>query len=216
MSDSLDASAPAATPSEGPGLVLIAPPPGKGCTSTLSESFSYPCSWDGTSTIYPSTTILYKQVNCHGCDSVKVQADYWFCPNQQVSYTAKALSASTYWSTLCAPSTAAARLIKLDAPATATANRLAADHTPNAIPNAANNNMDRAVAACPTTYVVQPEQSAGRTSTKYSKIMTTTLLLECSGCPLVVSTALIGYGQVGHFTTTTTLPVGTTTAYACH
>jgi hypothetical protein len=63
--------------------------------------------------------------------------------------------------------------------------------------------------------VVQPERSAGKTSTKYSTFTTTTVTVECSGCSLVISTALAGYGPPGSFVTTTTLPVGAITTYAC-
>ncbi|KAJ9158143.1 hypothetical protein NKR19_g3617 [Coniochaeta hoffmannii] len=77
------------------------------------------------------------------------------------------------------------------------------------------NLVDQNPAACPTTYVVQPGQSAGSTSTRYQRTVTQTVRLPCGGCPLVLSTALAGYGPAGRFTTTVTSPVASTTTYVC-
>ena len=72
-----------------------------------------------------------------------------------------------------------------------------------------------AAAACPTTLVVQPEKSAGKTSTRYATYTTTTVTVDCSGCSLVISTALAGFGPPFSFATTTTVSVGAATTWAC-
>ena len=72
-----------------------------------------------------------------------------------------------------------------------------------------------AAPACPTTLVVQPEKSAGKTSTRYATYTTTTVTVDCSGCSLVISTALAGFGPPFSFATTTTVSVGAATTWAC-
>ncbi|KAK0717861.1 hypothetical protein B0T26DRAFT_645896 [Lasiosphaeria miniovina] len=226
-----------------PGLTLtptpnygLAFPQAKGCTTTLTENIVSPCSWDETQTVYPSTTTLYKRVDCHGCDNIYVKKDIYFCPNQRINHSERVAAPSTYWSTLCGLSTAADELVERGSPMSVTAGgpqvsgmsnpgpspiitTLPTSTTaPDLNPREADRRspqVDQAVAACPTTYVVQPQQSAGKTLTRYSRYTTTTLFLNCGGCPLVISTALAGYGPPGIFTKTTTLPVGTQTAYAC-
>jgi len=84
--------------------VVLQPLPTRGCTTTLSETYGYPCTWDGTETIYPATTIAYRQVNCNGCDVLHVHKDMYFCPNQRIDTTVKVATPSTYWSTICRPS----------------------------------------------------------------------------------------------------------------
>lgn len=212
--------------------VIFNPLPSKGCTTTISETYSYRCSWDGTTTMYPSTTVLFQQINCNGCDNLLVQQDIYLCPNQRINGTLRMGVPSTSWSTVCRPSTAVAKRVGQDAPATTTASGFASPQpavpvanppgAPSPTPNPESGSKGARSpddglqpAACPTTLVVQPERSAGKTSTKYSTFTTTTVTVECSGCPLVISTALAGYGPPGSFVTTTTLPVGAITTYAC-
>lgn len=211
--------------------VIFEPIASKGCTTTLSETYGYPCSWDGTTTMYASTTILFQQVNCNGCENVYVYKDMYFCPNQRINATQWRDIPSTSWSTICQPSAAAVRRAEQDTPATTTASdpgvpTIAPGPNPPATPfpttsaksgNKGARNPQSGVqpAACPTTVVVQPERSAGKTATTYSSFTTSTVSVECGGCPLVISTALAGYGPPGSFSTTTTLPVGTVTTYAC-
>ncbi|KAL2267899.1 hypothetical protein VTJ83DRAFT_5176 [Remersonia thermophila] len=239
------------------------PSPAAGCTTTMSAApAGYPCSWDGTTTIYPSTTTVYHAVNCNGCQHVRVIAEWYHCPNMRINGTSWANTPTTYHSTICQPSLSAraARPTEVDALATPTANAAAnaaadADHDPNqptragtgaVIPSQptatataataatadaqaqgqgqpqphealrlAREAAPQAATACPTTLVVQPPRSAGRTATSYSSWTTSTLQVPCGGCDLFVSTALAGYGPPATFETTTTLPVGTVTAYAC-
>ncbi|KAL2156703.1 hypothetical protein VTH82DRAFT_1448 [Thermothelomyces myriococcoides] len=100
----------------------VVPPqePSKGCTTTLSTTYGYPCSWDGTSTVYSSTTVVYKQVNCNGCDSVKVYEEWYFCPNQPVTATLEAAFPTTSWSAICMPSPSPPDPADPSAPATTT------------------------------------------------------------------------------------------------
>ncbi|KAK4163362.1 hypothetical protein QBC43DRAFT_345287 [Cladorrhinum sp. PSN259] len=226
----------APTPLSEAAAVAVPAEANKGCTTTYAPPWlgTAACQWSGTLTLYPSTTVQYKQLNCNGCDSLFI-SDYWyFCPNMQIIKTEKVDTASTFWSTICRPTPARLRRDqehRNDASATPTSsgqgiaptaepvvNPITAEFPkPSALP-AANDLRVREgnqLEACPTTHVVQPEQSAGKTSTKYSKTTTTTTLLNCDGCSLVVTTAVAGYGPPVVFTTTTTLPVGTVTAYAC-
>ncbi|KAK4227005.1 hypothetical protein QBC38DRAFT_365169 [Podospora fimiseda] len=221
------------------GVVPLPAEANKGCTSTYSPPYlgTAACSWSGTLTVYPTTTVQYKQLNCNGCDSLFI-SDYWyFCPNMQINKTERVNTPSTFWSTICRPTPARLRQrdedeTQPDSPATATSNNsydivATAEPisnpitktlpTPSHFPVANDLRVRDAnqLEACPTTHVVQPPQSAGKTSTKYSRTTTTTALLNCDGCSLVVSTAVAGYGPPVVFTTTTTLPVGTVTAYAC-
>ncbi|KAK4155395.1 hypothetical protein C8A00DRAFT_13569 [Chaetomidium leptoderma] len=184
--------------------------PLKGCTTTLSETYGYPCSWDGTTTVYPSTTVLFQQINCNGCETVYVDKELYYCPNQSINGTQKMAVPTTSWSTICRPSSAVARRAQNDAPATTVVS-----HHDSGVNGGRSPEDYLHPAACPTTLVVQPERSAGKTSTEYSSWTTSTMSLSCGGCPLVVSTALVGYGPPGSFVTTTTLPVGTITTYAC-
>lgn len=217
-------------PDSSPLDTAVQPFPNKGCTTTLSTTYGYPCSWDGTTTMYPSTTVLFEQINCNGCDNVYVYETFYYCPNQHINATLKTGIPATSWSTICRPSAALAQRSGTDIPATTTALDL---KTPSSVPNFRTGNPfptpsiepgprlarspDNGIqpAACPTTLVVQPVRSAGKTSTSYASFTTTTVDLNCGGCPLVVSTALAGYGPPGAFETTTTLPVGTVTTYAC-
>jgi len=203
--EALNLGDPNASPAD---TVILHPFPGQGCTTTLSETYGYPCSWDGTSTIYPSTTILFQQINCNGCTSVYVSKDYYYCPNQSINATLRAGIPSTSWSTICQSSAGAA------APAATTPS---AEYYGGAkdIRSPEDGIHPAAPAACPTTLVVQPVRSAGKTATTYASFTTTTSTVNCGGCPLVVSTALAGYGPPGTFETTTTLPVGAVTTYAC-
>lgn len=217
---------------EAQGSVIIYPlPSGPGCTTTLYQTYSYPCSWAGTLTLYPSTTVQTRQVDCNGCSNILVQADYFHCPNQRIDATELAATPSTYYSTVCRPSPAPRsqqqQAARRAAPATTSAEATSIQQPLAPAPTPASPNPDpelrlrdphqaAAGAACPTTVVVQPERSAGRTKTVYASYTTTTVLVECSGCgQLVTSTALAGYGPPQVFTTTTTLPVGVVTGYAC-
>ncbi|KAK4121456.1 hypothetical protein N657DRAFT_577721 [Parathielavia appendiculata] len=99
---------------------LLQPAPGKGCTTTLEELDRYPCSWDGTTRVYSSTTVMFQQVNCNGCDSVYVHKEIYHCPNQVINATQRMAVPSTSWSTICRPSSGLALRAGSDAPATAT------------------------------------------------------------------------------------------------
>lgn len=188
--------------------------PAPGCTSTLSEGkLANPCYWDYTKTIYPFTTTLYKSVDCHGCSHLHVVKEWYYCPNMRVEGTKEVATPSTIWSTVCESSIA---LVKRDqAVATATTEEEPLITTRPDLKRI-RGRTPQADIVCPTTYVVQPEKSAGKTLTKYSKFTTTTIYMNCKGCPLTISTALAGYGPANGFTKTTTLPVGVTTTYACY
>ncbi|KAK1759018.1 hypothetical protein QBC47DRAFT_356919 [Echria macrotheca] len=192
-----------------------------GCTSTVPRTGN-PCPWDGTETIYPSTIMRQTSVDCHGCSYVENQ--YYFCPNFHIIATKSVSTASTYWSTVCSPSPTLTRAQEASV-ATATSGAgigqiLAPLPSPaiTAAPKATEAleaRQDNFAAACPTTYFIQPEKSAGKTFTTYSRYTTTTVLVKCGGCPsLVTQTALVGYGPPADFTKTTTLPLGTKTTYA--
>ena len=203
--------------------VVIGPLPSRGCTTTLSETYGYPCVWSGTETIYPSTVIGTKQVNCNGCDVLSVDKEYYFCPNQVITATEWAKTPSTFWTTVCKPSaTAAKRQERVMATGPGATSTVIDGNSPVMTPPPRLGNQagvkdlrDAQPAACSTTYVVQPEKSAGKTLTSYASYTTTTATLNCHGCSLSVSTALAGYGPPGVFTKTTTLPIGTTTVYVC-
>ncbi|KAH6631327.1 hypothetical protein F5144DRAFT_592360 [Chaetomium tenue] len=170
--EALNIGDPNASPAD---TVILHPWPGQACTTTLSETFGYPCSWDGTSTMYPSTTVLYQQINCNGCSSVYVSRDYYYCPNQSINATLRAGIPSTYWSTICQQSAGVAKRTEVDAPATT---------TPSAESGAkAVRSPEDGVhpAACPTTLVVQPVRSAGKTATTYASFTTTTSTVNCGG-----------------------------------
>ncbi|KAK4205015.1 hypothetical protein QBC40DRAFT_271617 [Triangularia verruculosa] len=234
-------SEPAPAPVATRRAIDIEPPikvnPQKGCTTTSIESWVYPCSWAGTQTVYPSTTTLYKEVNCNGCENIVIWKDYSSCPNMVINKTERVNTASTYWSTICKPTSLlfAKRTAVDDTPAVQTPNGIDARRDQAPIPAAAQitpfpkpvvdsrdprdgngvgGNLQPDV--CQTTLVLQPPQSAGKTSTQHARYTTTTISVNCSGCTdLVVSTALAGYGPPSVFTTTATLAVGTVTAYAC-
>ncbi|KAK3502230.1 hypothetical protein B0T13DRAFT_500584 [Neurospora crassa] len=84
------------------------------CTTTLTSTTTTtnttntnnrPCpapTWDGTLTSYPSTTTLFKPIDCHGCMYLSV-TEKWAvgCPNLHVSATALATTASTTWREVC-------------------------------------------------------------------------------------------------------------------
>lgn len=205
----------------------------RGCTTTLSTTRGYPCSWDGTTTEYTSTTVLFQYIDCNGCDNVQVDEEWYYCPNQPVSATLWAGAPTTSWSTLCQPSAAVAQRAEVDAHTTTT---VLGVNSPGVLPptqswqsgnpfptptiepgprRARNPGDGFEPAACPTTLVIQPERSAGKTLTTYASFTTSTVAVDCAGCDLVVSTALAGYGPPGAFETTTTFPVGTVTSYAC-
>lgn len=205
--EALNLGDPNASPAD---TVILHPFPGQGCTTTLSETYGYPCSWDGTSTMYPSTTILFQQINCNGCTSVYVAKDYYYCPNQSINATLRAGIPSTSWSTICQQSAGVAKRIETNPPAATTPS---IEPGPRRVRSPEDGIHHPA--ACPTTLVVQPVRSAGKTATTYASFTTTTSTVNCGGCPLVVSTALAGYGPPGTFETTTTLPVGAVTTYAC-
>lgn len=195
-----------------------------GCTTTISETIANPClTFDGAETVYPSVATSTAYVDCHGCQHVEVDRQLWYCPVQVINATKSVHTAKTTWTTACA--TAASQLTALDGPTPkpSITTRMPVP-TPQPITPTAqgklarkpqSNWMEQQAAACPTTYVVQPEQSAGSTSTRYQQIVTSTVKLSCGGCSLVLSTALVGYGPAGRFTATVTAPVRTTTTYAC-
>lgn len=76
------------------------------CTTTYTSIASArPCpppEWDGTLTEWPSTTTLFKPINCNGCMYVSVTKGWAVgCPNQQISATVLAVTPSTTWSEVC-------------------------------------------------------------------------------------------------------------------
>ncbi|KXX75070.1 hypothetical protein MMYC01_208777 [Madurella mycetomatis] len=236
LADTVNFNAPSHGFSPHETIIIYPLPTRPGCTTTLYETYGYPCHWDGTETVYPSTTIQTRQVNCNGCENLLVQKDYYFCPNQRINATARVPTPSTYYSTICRPTGALGQQqIARRSPATTTANSVhtmttstrPAPSTTTALHpelrargGAVNANHAAAAAAaapaCATTLIVQPEKSAGKTQTSYADYTTTTISLDCHDCSeLVISTALAGYGPPGVFTTTTTVPVGTVTSYAC-
>ncbi|KAL2188093.1 hypothetical protein L209DRAFT_762890 [Thermothelomyces heterothallicus CBS 203.75] len=115
--------------------VLLPQSPNNGCTTTVSTTYSYPCSWDGTTTVYTSTTVLYKQINCNGCDSVSVYEEWYYCPNQPVTATLNAGFPTTSWSTICQPSPALPDRAQAKKPATTTALGLGAPQTVRSPPS---------------------------------------------------------------------------------
>lgn len=186
-------------------------PGGKSCTWTTSETVPFPCSWNGVETLYPATATATRYVDCHGCADVDVVKQIWYCPIQLVNATQVVHVPKTTWTTACATSTLPVR-----AAAPATTSAVPAPTAPPTPDRRRQGNLaDQGPAACPTTYVVQPRQSAGSTSTRYQQTVTSTVRLPCGGCPLVLSTALAGYGPAGRFTTTVTAPVGSVTTYVC-
>ncbi|KAK4098126.1 hypothetical protein N658DRAFT_432607 [Parathielavia hyrcaniae] len=104
--------------------------PAKGCTTTLEESHQYPCSWDGTARIYPSTTVMLQQVDCNGCDSVHVRKGIYHCPNQVINATQRMAVPSTLWSTTCRPSTGLGLRVGRDVAATGTISDVGSLSTP--------------------------------------------------------------------------------------
>jgi len=202
------------------------------CTVTLDRPTWNCPSWDGTFTIYPSAVLQYTSVNCKGCDHVDAN-DIHFCPNMQVTATRTESTPSTFWSTVCAVSTglalAAEPAVAAITPASIHIRARMADPGPAPVPITAAPTptaglelrqggvvvLQPAPAACPTTLVIKPEQSAGKTLITHSKYTTTTVLVSCGGCPLVLSTALLGYGPPGAFSKTVTSSMGTKTSYAC-
>ncbi|KAL2262026.1 hypothetical protein VTK26DRAFT_2694 [Humicola hyalothermophila] len=85
--------------------VILNPLPTRGCTTTVSEIYSFPCSsWSSTTTIYPSTVVATRQVDCHGCDVLSVYKEYYHCPNLVITATESARTPSTIWTTVCQPS----------------------------------------------------------------------------------------------------------------
>ncbi|KAH7625430.1 hypothetical protein B0T09DRAFT_63292 [Sordaria sp. MPI-SDFR-AT-0083] len=71
-------------------------------TSTASQRVCPPTDWDGTLTSWPSTTTLFKPVNCNGCMYVSVTKGWAVgCPNQHISATVFAATPSTTWSEVC-------------------------------------------------------------------------------------------------------------------
>ncbi len=351
--------------------VVLGPNPTTGaCTTTIIEQIWDPCFWDGTTTIYPSTTTLLAPIDCGLCADVYVPKAIYFCPNQKINGTRLVSTPSTSWSTVCAAATTTPaadvnQAADSSTPASTTAATSSARRTPAAVPvvpvvakrapfavasaktaptppaveerapfavaakpaSTAPAVAERApfavasaktppavagrapfavasaktpptppavaerapfavasaktaptppsvearapapfavasaktpptppapaarapapfavaakpaiptqqvdsrapkpparvqaldaAAACPTTLVVQPEKSAGKTATRYATYTTTTVTVDCSGCSLVISTALAGFGPPFSFATTTTVSVGAATTWAC-
>jgi hypothetical protein len=203
------------TPSPSPTPVRA---PGKSCTWTTSETVPFPCSFNGVETVYQATAISTRYVDCHGCLDIHVDKQIWYCPIQIINATQVVHTPKTTWTTACAPASVPGQMTVWDAtPAITTRMPVpTAQPVPGAERRSPQGNlMEQQPAACPTTYVVQPGQTAGSTSTRYQQMVTSTVKLPCGGCPLVISTALVGYGPAGRFTSTITASVGTTTTYAC-
>lgn len=187
----------------------------KSCTWTTSVMVTDACSWNGVETIYPTTTVSTRYIDCHGCSDLDIDPELWYCPIEIITATEVVHTPRTVWRMACATSTVTAH-----GPGT-TPVVVTPIWTPTAASGVGRRTtpqgdlMDQNPAACPTTYVVQPGQSAGSTSTYYQQTATETMRLPCAGCPLVLSTALAGYGPPGSFTTTVTAPLGTTITYVC-
>lgn len=168
--------------------------PTTGCTYTTYEPVPYPCDkYDFTETHYPSTATETAYIDCHGCSDVEVDKQLWYCGLQPVYDTITALTPTTTITTACSLSPT--------------------DPIQPRRPDPQNAAL--ADALCLTTVVVQPSLSAGPTLTRYSTTATSTSQVPCGGCDLVVSTALLGPGPAGRFTTTVTSPTFTATGYAC-
>ena len=200
-------------------LASRAPEPG--CTTTLQYNFNPACSWDGTSTKYPSTTTATKRINCNGCANLDL--GWGSCPLMVVNDFKTAKTPFTETVTVC--DTATLKLNVAAAIVTADIQRralnVASPQTSAGIllrpRETGKPNLEKRedLAACPTTYVAVPEQQAGKTATSYAKFTTTTVKLNCGGCPLVVTTLPMAYGPPSVFDKTTTLPTGAKTTYAC-
>lgn len=199
-----------------------------GCTTSVDFQANTGCTWDGTSTLYPSTVTATQRINCHGCSMVAL--GWGRCPAMVVKGYKTAKTAFTETVTVCDTTTlkglqtqaGLAAVITPDVrvenlmvanPQTSAGIALKPRETGKANADVAMKRAD--VAACPTTVMVIPEQHAGKTSTIYAKFTTTTVKVNCGGCPLVVSTALMAYGPPTVFDKTTTVPVGAKTTYAC-
>lgn len=206
------------------------PPSRGGCTTTLSEKGVNPCTtMNGIQTAYPSTETAYTHVNCNGCSHVHVVKQVYYCPMDVVTAREMVPTPSTSWSTICSPSTALGprapeptgdtsspptpHPVVTSGPAEGTV--LPAEPQLELVRKNPNVQLGQREEACPTTFTVQPEKSAGSMTTEYQQWITTMVQLNCGGCPLVLSTALGGYGPAGRFTETVTVPVGTSTIYSC-
>lgn len=199
-----------------------------GCTTSLDFQANTGCTWDGTSTLYPSTVTATQRINCHGCSMVAL--GWGRCPAMVVKGYKTVKTPFTETVTVCDTTTlkglqTQAGLAAVITPDVRVENLMVANpqtsarivlkprETGKAKTDVAAKRAD--VAACPTTVMVVPEQHAGKTSTIYAKFTTTTVKVNCGGCPLVVSTALMAYGPPTVFEKTTTVPVGAKTTYAC-
>ncbi|KAL8347959.1 hypothetical protein RB601_002778 [Gaeumannomyces tritici] len=181
------------------------------CTSTLTPTPRYPCTTEGYETVYPSTRTLLAQVDCGRCRDLFIPREVYFCPLRRILGIRTVNEPSTSWSTVCA----ATRLGRRDLHhhATRAAPAVAAPTT-----TAGGGDTTERVkrqAACRTTRVVQPQRTAGPVATQHRRVVTETVRLNCGGCELQLSTAVGGYGPVVRFTSTTTLPTGTSTVFVC-
>lgn len=205
-------------------------PPFRGaCTTTIQQLEANPCTrLNGVETQYPSTSTAIAQVDCHGCSQVHVVKEVYYCPMEVMTAVEMAPTASTSWITVCSPSialgpratdsAATGDVSPLPTPSPVVTSVPAAntgDPQLELVRKAQGAQLNERDAACPTTYVVQPGKSAGSMSTQYQQWVTTMVQLNCGGCPLVLSTALAGYGPAGRFSETVTVPVGTSTIYSC-
>lgn len=171
------------------------------CTHTVTPEKlkDWPCPTGGTLSVYRTWTMETRKVDCRGCGEVYIPASTYHCPINEIKTTEWVPTPTTYTTFVCAPTKAA----ELEA---AVEKRQGITFSgPGGVVEF----------SCPTTYVIQPEQTAGVIWTEYKAWSTKTVGLQCSGCPLVTSTAKLGLGPAGRFKTTTTLPMGTTTAYKC-
>jgi len=197
-----------------------------GCTTSVEFQLNTGCTWDGTSTLYPSTVTATQRINCNGCSNVAL--GWGRCPAMVVKGYKTAKTPLTETVTVCDTTTLKGRQTQAGLAAVITPDvqveklMVASPQTSAGIllkpreTGKANAVMNRAdLEACPTTVVVMPEQQAGKTATSYARYTTTTVKVNCGGCPLVVSTALMAYGPPTVFDRTTTLPVGAKTTYAC-
>jgi hypothetical protein len=162
------------------------------CTSTMLVTPSRVCTWDDIETVHTSTTTSHYKVDCHGCQSVVVNMEDLPCPTRLTVGTITTSVPYTQWDTICSESgpipTAESSVTSL---------------------------LPRAGETCSTTLAINPPQAAGRVSTVYQVTATETMFLNCSGCSLVLSTQVQGFGPLGSFTRTSTASKCTTITYIC-
>jgi ribosomal protein S27E len=155
------------------------------------------CSFDGTERIYPSTTTVYRQVNCKGCSKVTVKEHpEVMCPNMRITASISMATPTTKYETVCSPTPTAKEI-----------------HDRQVLLSLGVE--VGAIAACPTTIFVTAGNDNGPTSTVYKQIISQVQKVNCGGCSLVISTRLGGLGPIYRPSSTVTGAIATTTSYEC-